>query len=178
MEDRILVLKCKQGSRSALAQIYEKYKENLLLLATALLNDRAAAEDVVHDVFVAFVDGLPRFRLTGSLKAYLMTCTANKARDALRTRCVRSNLSEPVKADQPVQDPLEKMVCNEQVGLLTDALAQLPYEQREIVMLHIQGNLSLRTIAKELGISANTAKSRYRYGVTKLRLILKGEVHS
>jgi len=174
MEDRILVFQCKQGSRPALARIYEKYRGNLLLLAMALLNDKALAEDVVHDVFVAFVDGLSRFRLTGSLKAYLMTCTANKARDALRTRRVRSNFCEPVKTTRPVQDPLDAMVCNEQVRLLTDALAQLPFEQREIVMLHIQGNLSLRAIAKELGISANTAKSRYRYGVTKLRLFLKG----
>lgn len=176
MEDKILVLKCKQGSRSALAQIYEKYKANLLLLAMALLNDRAAAEDVVHDVFVAFVDSLKGFRLTGSLKAYLMTCTANKARDALRTRSVQSKISGSTRPEQYSQDPLNHMVCNEQVGLLTDGLEQLPYEQREIVMLHIQAGLSLRAIARELGISANTAKSRYRYGVRKLRLILNGEV--
>ena len=181
MEDKILVLKCKQGSRPALARIYEKYRANLLLLAMALLNDRAAAEDVVHDVFVSFVDGLKGFRLTGSLKAYLMTCTANKARDALRTRRVRRNLGEPVETELFAQDPLDRMVCNEQVGLLTGALEQLPYEQREIVMLHIQADLPLRAIARELGISANTAntaKSRYRYGVKKLRLILNGEVHT
>lgn len=176
MEDRILVLKCKQGSRSALARIYEKYKANLLLLALALLNDRATAEDVVHDVFVAFVESLKGFRLTGSLKAYLMTCTANKARDALRTRSVRSKISPPAKPEQSSQDPLDRMVCNEQVRLLTGGLEQLPYEQREIVMLHIHAGLSLSAIARELGISANTAKSRYRYGVKKLRHILNGEV--
>lgn len=176
MEDKILVLKCKQGSRSALARIYEKYKANLLLLALALLNDRAAAEDVVHDVFVAFVDSLKALRLTGSLKAYLMTCTANKARDALRTRSVRSKISPPAKPEQSSQDPLDRMVCNEQVSRLTGALEQLPYEQREIVMLHIQADLPLSAIARELGISANTAKSRYRYGVKKLRLLLNGEV--
>jgi len=178
MEDKILVLKCKQGSRPALARIYEKYKANLLLLAMALLNDRASAEDIVHDVFVAFVDNLKGFRLTGSLRAYLMTCTANKARDALRTSRVRCNLGEPVKIEQSAQDPLDRMVCNEQVSLLAGALEKLPYEQREIVMLHIQADLPLRAIARELGISANTAKSRYRYGVRKLRLILNGEVHT
>ena len=176
MEDKILVLKCKQGSRPALARIYEKYRANLLLLAMALLNDRAAAEDVVHDVFVAFVDSLKGFRLTGSLKAYLMTCTANKARDALRAKKVRCNLGKPLELEQSAQDPLDRMVCNEEVRLLTGGLEQLPYEQREIVMLHLQAGLSLRAIARELGISANTAKSRYRYGVQKLRLILNGEV--
>jgi hypothetical protein len=52
MEDKLLVFRCKRGSRDALARIYQKYKRDLLLLAAALLNDSGIAEDVVHDVFV------------------------------------------------------------------------------------------------------------------------------
>jgi DNA-directed RNA polymerase specialized sigma24 family protein len=60
-------LKCKRGSRDALGRIYQKYKTDLLILAMALLNEKSAAEDVVHDVFVTFVQSLEKFRLTGSL---------------------------------------------------------------------------------------------------------------
>ena len=55
MEDKLLVLKCKRGSRDALGRIYQKYKTDLLILAIALLNEKDAAEDLVHDVFVTFV---------------------------------------------------------------------------------------------------------------------------
>ena len=77
MEDKLLVLRCRRGSREALTRIYEKYKADLLLLAMGLLNDKTAAEDVVHDVFLSFVRHLDEFRLTGSLKGYLLTCVAN-----------------------------------------------------------------------------------------------------
>ena len=91
MEDKLLVFQCKRGSRQALTRIYEKYKADLLLLAMALLNDKAAAEDVVHDVFVSFVRNLDGFRLTGSLKGYLLTCTANHARNWNKAERVRGS---------------------------------------------------------------------------------------
>jgi RNA polymerase sigma-70 factor (ECF subfamily) len=55
-------------------------------------------------------------------------------------------------------------------------MAQLPYDQRETIMMHFHAGMTFRTIAKSLGISVNTAKSRYRYGLDKLRLILDNEV--
>jgi RNA polymerase sigma factor (sigma-70 family) len=70
--------------------VYEKYKQELLALAQSLFNNSAAAEDVVHDVFMAFLQ-LRRFRLTGSLKGYLATCVANAARNLLRAvPCARA----------------------------------------------------------------------------------------
>jgi RNA polymerase sigma-70 factor (ECF subfamily) len=51
-------------------------------------------------------------------------------------------------------------------------MAQLPYDQRETIMLHHQAAMTFKTIAESQGISVNTAKSRYRYGLDKLRLIL------
>ncbi len=104
MEDKLLVLRCRRGSREALTRIYEKYKADLLLLALGLLNDKTAAEDVVHDVFLSFVRHLDTFRLTGSLKGYLLTCTANHARNWNKAERVRSaarrvGCASPVKVD-------------------------------------------------------------------------------
>ena len=56
LEDKLLVLKCRRGSRDAMCRIYEKYKDYLLTLAKGLLSEQAAAEDVVHDVFVSFAE--------------------------------------------------------------------------------------------------------------------------
>jgi hypothetical protein len=60
-----------------MCRVYLKYKDYLLTLAKGLLSEQAAAEDVVHDVFVRFAESAATFRLTGSLKGYLATCTAN-----------------------------------------------------------------------------------------------------
>jgi RNA polymerase sigma factor (sigma-70 family) len=190
MEDKLLVLRCRRGSREALTRIYEKYKADLLLLAMGLLNDKAAAEDVVHDVFLSFVRHLDGFRLTGSLKGYLLTCAANHARNWNKAERVRGRLRVGVRdagqaspkplgleAATPGTDaPLETLVCNEQLELLGGALAELPFEQREVVMLHLHGQMTFPAIARAGRISTNTAKSRYRYGIDKLRSILNGKV--
>jgi len=177
MEDKLLVFRCKRGSKDALARIYEKYKRDLLLLAAALLNDTGIAEDVVHDVFVRFVEDVPNFRLTGSLKGYLLTCAANCARNRNRAASVRKSIE--VSPEEPaiagLDEPAEAIICNEQLRRLSAAMAQLPYEQREVVMLHLHAAMTFDTIAESQEISVNTAKSRYRYGLDKLRLILNHE---
>ena len=176
MEDKLLVLRCKRGSRDALARIYEKYKRDLLTLAIALLNDRSAAEDVVHDVFVGFVEAIEKFRLTGSLKGYLLTCVANRARNANKAKHRHSTGLDPLEPVSPDADePPSSIVCNEELQQLSCAMAQLAYDQREAIMLHFQAAMTFRTIATQQGISVNTVKSRYRYGLDKLRSILDSE---
>jgi len=177
IEDKLLVFRCKRGSKEALTQIYEKYRRDLLLLAVALLNDVSAAEDVVHDVFVSFVEALERFRLTGSLKGYLLTCVANHARNKnkaiQRQLTSTSNPGEAITEDS--DEPSVLTACNEQLQRLSEAMAQLPYEQREVIMLHLQATMTFNAIAKAQAISVNTAKSRYRYGLERLRTILNEE---
>ncbi len=177
MVDSLRTTRRKQGSRDALRRIYEKYRDSLLILAIALSHDVNVAEDAVHDVFVAFAGNFASFELTGSLKAYLAKCVANRVRDLMRKK-----QSQPLGPEQACSAPLELsepsrlIVCNEELRLLSSALAQLPYEQREVVVLHIHGQMRFRIIAKSLGISVNTVKGRYRYGIRKLRSILNGEI--
>jgi RNA polymerase sigma-70 factor (ECF subfamily) len=176
MQDKLLVLRCKRGSREALTQIYQKYKADSLLLAMALLNDKTAAEDVVHDVFLSFVRNLDGFRLTGSLKGFLLTCTANHARNRNKAERRRAYATpEPAAVTSEGGGPQQHLECNEQLERLGAALAELPIEQREVVMLHLQAAMTFQAIAKARGVSRNTAKSRYRYGIDKLRSLLNGE---
>lgn len=177
MEDKLLVLRCKRRSKDALGRIYEKYKNDLLILAIALLTETSAAEDVVHDVFVSFVQNIEKFHLTGSLKGYLLTCVANRARNANKAKHLqKTDLDTENSLGSDSIGPLQSIICNEQLQQLRCAMAQLPYDQREVIMLHFQAAMTFKAIAKSLGISAHTAKSRYRYGLDKLRLILDEEV--
>ena len=176
MEDKLLVINCKRGSEEALGRIYEEYKTDMLVLAMALLNDKSAAEDVMHDVFLSFVLNIEKFSLTGSLKSYLLTCVANRARNlnkAKHQQSVEPDPAEPVSSES--DGPLPAIMCNEQLQQLSGAMAQLPYDQRETIMLHFQAGITFGAIGRSLGISANTAKSRYRYGLDKLRSIFENE---
>ena len=179
MIDRLLVTRCREGSRDALRRIYEKYRDNLLILAIALSHDVSLAEDAVHDVFVAFAENIASFKLTGSLKAYLAKCVVNRVRDLMRAghnqaKALNSRRFYSVGAD--LNEPSGLITCNEELLLLSSALAELPDEQREVIVLHIHGQIQFRVIAKSLGISVNTVKGRYRYGIRKLRSILNGEI--
>ena len=179
MIDRLLVTRCKQGSRDALLRIYEKYRDSLMILAIALSHDVSLAEDAVHDVFVAFAQNIAGFKLTGSLKAYLAKCVVNRVRDLMRTRHSRArtlSAERVCSAGVALNEPSQLITCNEELRLLSSALAELPHEQREVIALHIHGQMRFRIIAKSLGISVNTVKGRYRYGIRKLRSLLDSEI--
>jgi len=157
--------------------IYEKYKDDLLGLAITLLRDSSLAEDVVHDVFVSFAGTTGTFHLSGTLKGYLSTCVANAARDKNRLRSRRDvglDAAEAMPSDSG--DPTEHAMDTEQSGRLMHLLEHLPYEQREVVLLHLHQEMRFKEIAKARGISINTVQSRYRYGLDKLRSIMNSEV--
>ena len=177
VEDKILVWKFNRGSKDALRRIYEKYKDDLLGLAITLLRDKSVAEDIVHDVFVSFAQTTGTYHLSGTLKGYLSTCVANRARDRNRLRSEQDAGLDVVEALGSGSDgPTEHAIGSEESGRLKDLLDRLPCEQREVIVLHLHHGIRFREIAGALGISINTVQSRYRYGLDKLRSILNSVV--
>jgi len=177
IEDKILVWKFNRGNKDAFRCIYEKYKDDLLGLAVTLLRDRSIAEDVVHDIFVSFAGTVGAFHLNGTLRGYLSTCVANLARDRNRLKAGQNTETDITKEmDNNSDGPLEYAIECEQSGRLNNLLARLPYEQREVIVLHLHQEMRFREIAGALGVSINTVQSRYRYGLNKLRSILSNVV--
>ena len=178
LQDKLLIWQFNRGRKEALRHIYEKYKDDLVTLAAVLLSDVSAAEDVVHDVFVSFLKSFEKFRLTGSLKSYLATCVANNARNINKTRHRHQSFGldeiEPVLSN--ADRPDAALIFGEELRQLSLALGQLPYEQREVLMLHIHSGLKFKAIARSQGVSINTVQGRYRYALDKLRLMLNSEV--
>lgn len=177
IEDKLLIWRFRNGNPDALERIYLKYHRRLLTLATALLNDVHEAEDTVHDFFVSFATSGPRLKLEGSLKAYLSICVANRARDRLRAagrRPAAAALPDIAVSCEP--EPPTAAICNEAMLQLGWALSQLPYEQREAVILHTRAGMKFKSIAAHQDVSIQTVQSRYRYGLEKLRVLLDGQV--
>jgi RNA polymerase sigma-70 factor (ECF subfamily) len=177
LEDKLLLLKFKRGSPDALRRIYEKYKDDLLGLAVALSNDKAVAEDALHDVFVSFAQYASKLRLRTSLKSYLLSCIANRVRNLKRAKHQQTgqmNQAETIGSN--CDGPDSAAMSAELFRRVEQAMAQLPYEQREVIILHLQSGVRFRAIAESQGVSINTIQSRYRYGLDRLRSLLNVEV--
>jgi RNA polymerase sigma-70 factor (ECF subfamily) len=175
--DRLLLRKASRGCRESLCRIYEANEDHLLTLARGMTGDRNVAEDIVHDVFVAFARSLPRLRLRTSLRGYLSVSVCNRIRDLARTE-IRHRGGE-ARVGRPPADaaaPDARAVEVELIGHLRAALQQVPLDQREVLLLRTQAGLSFEEIGRHQGISANTARGRYRYGIDKLRSLLNSEL--
>ena len=176
-EDKMLLWKFKHGSVEALERIYDKYETYLITVATALLNNIDAAEDVLHDFFISFVQSSDRIRLQGNLKAYLATCVANLARNRIkRMQLEPGALDNNYEIQSTDLQPDLLAIQEEETTILNRAMSQLPYEQREVIVLHLHADLKFTQIAKLRSTSVNTVRSRYRYGLEKLRSLLNSEV--
>lgn len=177
LEDKVLIWRFKSGSSDALCRIYEKYRKDLLRLAVILSNNASDAEDIVHDVLVSFAQSAGTLRLSGNLKSFLLTCVANRARNKNRANQRRQavGLDGAKSITSQSKTPEQWMIRSEELKRWSSIMAQLPYEQREAVILHLRAGMKFRQIAKSQGVSVNTIKGRYRYGLTKLRSILNGE---
>jgi len=149
---------------AAVGLLWDRYARDLLAFLQASLCSRHDAEDVLQTVFVRIVSKWRYLATARNLDSYVFQIARNEAASFMRLRRRR-----------PAGDPWLEAV---ETGGRTDeqlqaALAGLPPEQREIVTLKIYRDKTFQKIGEMLGISANTAASRYRYGIEKLRALLK-----
>ena len=141
--------------------LYEQHGRVLLAYAVSLLPDRAASEDVLHQVFVKLLQG--NVFINGSPIRYLYSAVRNAAFNYRRDHSREVELEADCRW-------LESPPGMEAVGLaLEAALLELPDEQREIIVLRVWGQMTFEEAAAALEISPNTAASRYRYGLAKLK---------
>jgi RNA polymerase sigma-70 factor (ECF subfamily) len=177
--DRELLRQLHNGHGEALHHVYERYKGTMLALALALSRDRPAAEDVVHDVFVAFAGLAPTLRLRSSLRSYLLTAVANRVRSLKRRpQGDVDGVQNTGDARDVGPDPVEEVMTAELLQHAYRILGELAYEQRETIVLRLQAGLSFRKIARVQGVPLGTALSRYRYGLDRLRRTLDREAAS
>jgi RNA polymerase sigma-70 factor (ECF subfamily) len=175
-EDKQILKRLQMGDKDALRQLYEKYKDILVSVAVTLVSDVQTAEDCLHDAFVDFATTAPMLRIHSNLRSYLISCVANRARDLLRKGARSANLNaEMANPGSNADGPSDRLIADEGARQVYGALGQLPYEQREAFVLHVQADMTFHQIAELTGASINTVQSRYRYGMEKLRSLLNTE---
>ncbi len=161
--DSTLLRRLAEGDASALGALYDRHATGLFrwLLARGL--PRGDAEDLLSECFLALVDRGERAAEIEDVGAYLFAVARNQlARRGRRSEPEALDLiAEPAASDAPA-DALA----------VREALADLPLEQREVVVLKVWQGRTFAEIGRLLGISPNTASSRYRYALEKLRTAL------
>jgi RNA polymerase sigma-70 factor (ECF subfamily) len=151
----------------------DRHGPALVLLARSWVPMRADAEDVVQEAFVRFWKVRHR---AADATAYLFGCVKRCALEWVRTRGrqVRREAAVARPEGEPLFDgPLEQA---ERRSAVTAALAELPEAQREVLVMKIWGGLTFPQVAAALGISPDTAASRFRYALDKLREPLAEEL--
>jgi RNA polymerase sigma-70 factor (ECF subfamily) len=180
IDDTLLADRIRAGDREALGELYDRYASLALGLAMRVVHDRFAAEDVVHDAFVAIWQHVDRFdRSRGTMRGWLLTVVRNRAID--RMRGTRPTIEVGVADEQSLlrtgpNPTWELAVARISAVELRDVLATLPTEQREAIELAYFGGRTYREIARLTGVPEGTASSRLRLGLAKLRGALQASI--
>jgi RNA polymerase sigma-70 factor (ECF subfamily) len=142
--------------------LYRQHGAALLLFASAISGDRGRAQDALHQVFLKAIEN-GRVSQAKNKKAYLFACVRNAVLNDAKVQ----DRNMPLDIDSAWFSPPDRDYAVEQN--LRRALGELPDDQREVIVLHVWGELTFSEIADLLGVNSNTAASRYRYALAKLR---------
>jgi RNA polymerase sigma-70 factor (ECF subfamily) len=189
--DAGLVAQVAAGDEQAFAEIYDRSADAVFRVVMRLLGDRHAAEEIVQETYLVLWNKAERFDpALGSLLGWLAAIARNRAADRLRAAGRRpvvglgARLDDEDTADafdldvargQPVaaavfdQDPAEAAARQWTRGVVRDALARSPADERLALELAYYGGLSQSEIAERLGWPLGTVKTRTRRALTRLR---------
>jgi len=173
-EDSALLAKVEQGDQEAMAALFDRYSGIVYSVALRVLRDTGQAEDVMQDIFIqiwkkpgAFVSG------RGSLGAWLVVVTRNRAIDSLRRRRPTDSVEDVVLASST--DLASEAERNSLIEKVRVYLHQLPPEQRKSVEMAYFEGLSHSEIAEKTGDPLGTVKTRIRLALITLRKAMKDE---
>lgn len=170
LEDRLA-----RGDEGAVMEAYRAHHAHVRAFAQRLLGDAMAAEDLVHDVFLALPAAMRRFEGQCSLRSYIVGIAARRSqhhvRAALRRRAAEMRLAHEPRGGPALPD--ESVERAELAALLTRALDTLPLDQRiAFVLCEVEERSSVE-VARMLGASDGTVRARVMHAKRKLRLELE-----
>jgi RNA polymerase sigma-70 factor (ECF subfamily) len=160
------------GDPEAFAALYDRLAVRLLGAARTMTASPADAEDVVQDLFVELARGRARLAAVTDLEAYVFTMLRNAIRRRGRRAALGRRTLLAIAQGRRETGAFAETAAELPDDALASAVAALPAAQREVVALKIDAGLTFAEIAAVTGMSPNTAASRYRYALEKLRTAL------
>lgn len=176
-DDNALMLAYVAGDQRAFEVLYSRHRAGLYRYILRLLRDRAVTDELFQDVWQRVIGARAGWRPSGSFSGWLYQIAHHRINDHWRAR--RHRPVAPIDAEERVaaildQDTPERAASQfEQRRRLQLALETLPREQRDVIALRLEQELTLEEIAAITGVGRETVKSRLRYAMDKLRAEMK-----
>lgn len=181
-DDERLIRLIVQGQEGALAQLYDRYNRLIFSLALGVVADRATAEEITLDVFMRVWQKADTYRAEqAKVTTWLTHIARHHAIDILRRRSVRPDHfavtwdDMDFKAESPEEDPQEMAEISMRRERVKAALARLPEDQKQALLLAYFGGYSHSQIAETLHQPLGTIKTRLRLAMQKIREFLVDE---
>lgn len=171
LTDEDLLKQAAAGDQSAFSALVRRHEDRVFSIAIRITGDRADALDATQDTFVSVFRQAGTFRAEAAFTTWLYRVAVNACRDLLRRR-----KRSPEPTDELPERPRPGIGTEEVVGLRLDlarALAQLPDEYRDAVLMHDLGALPYDEIAQLTGVALGTVKSRISRGRRRLAELLE-----
>ncbi len=173
-EDSALMLRYKDGDVAAFEALYRRHNDSLYRYLLRLAQNRDAAEDVFQEVWSKIIKSRANYRPTAKFSTFLFRVAHNCFIDYIRRNKRHTHIAaiDPDTRPNPADEPelsTEKEFARRRMA---NALRTLPEEQRDVFLLYEEAGLSIDSIATATGVNRETAKSRLRYAVAKLRAAL------
>jgi RNA polymerase sigma-70 factor, ECF subfamily len=189
--DGELLLQLRSGDERAFASLVECYQGQMLRLATSFVPNRAVAEEVVQDTWLALLRGLDTFQGRSSLKTWLFSILVNQA----RTTGTREHRSVPVADPEPAVDPARfdvsghwadppehwieaaegRLEAEKLADRIRELMDELPARQREVVILRDVEEMSSEEVCSVLAISDGNQRVLLHRGRSRLRQLFEDE---
>jgi len=168
-----LVRRFQRGDNDAFDELVRRHQDRLYRMAVVWLHHDQQAADVVQEVFLRSIRGLGAFRFRSAPFTWLYRTTRNVCHEYNRRRRTESLETEPGDPSPGVEQQVAQLDAAHTVRSL---LAGLPERQREVVLLRIFEDLSVRETARAMGCREGTVKALLHKAKARLRLDLEGEV--
>ena len=170
-DDSALMLRYQDGDIAAFETLYRRHNDSLYRYLLRLCRHEATAEDVFQEVWGKIIKARASYRPTAKFSTFLYRVAHNCFIDNVRRNKRHANTTEfdAERHSDPGEQPemtTERSLAKER---LSRALLDLPDEQRDAFLLHEEAGLNVDQIASVTGSNRETAKSRLRYAVNKLR---------
>jgi RNA polymerase sigma factor (sigma-70 family) len=179
--DEALIARYVHGESQAFTTLYRRHELRVWRYLERNVGDRATAEELMQEVWFAVARDVQDWRPTARFTAWLFTIARNRMVDAVRARRPQVSLDLLGHEDAAVvgqltadadAGPLAAAEARDQAAALKEALARLAPEQRDALLLQLEGDLSVEEVAAITRAGFETVKSRLRYARTRLRELL------
>lgn len=174
-DDQELLKKVALGDERAFDLIYHTCAKKVYTFAIKILHTPILAEEVVQEVMLKIWRMGAEQNKIQNLEAYLRTASRNISLNLLRKQAVASRADEILRLnwEEEHNDTEELVILNETRGILNEAIAQLPPQQREVYLLCHQQGLKYEEAAQKLGLATSTVATHMKLALKFLRSYLK-----